>query len=166
MAVILTNPPAARAAGRTVRPPIIGGMNPDLTAPAGAVLDHIGIAVADLEAALKTWNALGLIPSGEESVAGERVRVAFLPVGGAARVELLSPTSPDSPIAAFLQKRGPGVHHLCFKVPDLEAAIAELRGRGFLFVGDAPRPGAGGARVAFLHPRSMGGVLVELTTGH
>ncbi len=145
-------------------------MNPDTLsaagAPAGAVLDHIGIAVADLEAALIPWQALGLISTGEEIVASEKVRVAFLPVGGAARVELLSPTAPDSPIAIFLQKRGPGVHHLCFKVADLDAAIAELRTRGYTFAGEAPRPGAGGARVAFLHPKVMGGVLVELTTGH
>ena len=141
-------------------------MNPASAAPAGALLDHIGVAVADLDAALAPWLALGLVKTSEEIVASERVRVAFLPVGGGARVELLAPTSPDSPIAAFLQKRGAGVHHLCFKVPDIDAAIGELRGRGYAFVGDAPRPGAGGARVAFLHPKSMGGVLVELTTGH
>ena len=141
-------------------------MNPDFPAPAGAVLEHIGIAVPDLEAALVPWQALGLTSSGEEIIDSERVRVAFLPVGGAVRIELLSPTASDSPIAAFLQKRGPGVHHLCFKVADLDAAIAELRGRGYAFAGAAPRPGAGGARVAFLHPKAMGGVLVELTTGH
>lgn len=150
--------------------PIIGAVKPAApalaVAPAGAVLDHIGIAVSDLEAALQPWRVLGLAVAGEEIVDSERVRVAFMPVGGAARIELLSPTSADSPIAAFLQKRGPGVHHLCFKVPDLDAAIAELRGRGYEFAGAAPRPGAGGARVAFLHPKAMGGVLVELTTGH
>ncbi len=134
--------------------------------PAGSTLDHIGIAVPDLEAALAPWTALGLVKAAEETVASEKVRVAFLPIGPGAAIELLCPTEPASPIRAFLDKRGPGVHHLCFKVADLDAAIAELRGRGYQFAGDAPRPGAGGCRVAFLHPKAMGGVLVELTTGH
>lgn len=137
-----------------------------VAAPSGALLDHIGIAVPDLEAALAPWNALGLVKTAEELVGSEKVRVAFLPIGPGANIELLCPTDPASPISAFLQKRGPGVHHLCFKVPDIDAAIKELQERGYQFVGEAPRPGAGGCRVAFLHPKSMGGVLVELTTGH
>ena len=123
-------------------------------------IDHLGIAVASLQEALGAYRALGFEVSDVHEVATERVRAAFLPVGEA-RLELLEPTEPDSVIARFLQKRS-GLHHVCLLVEDLEAALAELRARGVELLDQAPRPGAGGSRVAFIHPRAAGGVLLEL----
>jgi methylmalonyl-CoA/ethylmalonyl-CoA epimerase len=125
-------------------------------------LDHVGIAVTSIEEARAIYDALGLVESGRETVASQGVRTAFLPVGET-RLELLEPTGPDSPVAKFLEKRGPGVHHLCFAVADIEAALAELAGRGFRLVHRAPVPGASGKRVAFLHPSAGHGVLIELS---
>jgi len=126
-------------------------------------LDHVGIAVRSLEEALRPYvDGLGLPVDGTEEVAGEGVRVAFLPVGET-RIELLEPTAEDSPIARFIRRRGEGIHHLCFRVADLEAAMARLKEVGVPLVDQAPRPGAGGSRVAFVHPRGTGGVLIELT---
>ena len=124
-------------------------------------LDHLGIAVSSIEAALGVYEALGLAVSRRERVEGQGVAVAFLPVGGT-RLELLEPTGPDSPIARFLAKRGPGVHHVCFAVGDLEDALADLKARGFRLVHETPVPGADGRRVAFLHPSAGHGVLIEL----
>jgi methylmalonyl-CoA/ethylmalonyl-CoA epimerase len=125
-------------------------------------LDHIGIAVRSLEQALGPYvDGLGLAVEGSEEVAGERVRVAFLPVGET-RIELLEATADDSPVARFIERRGEGIHHLCFRVRDLEAALAGLRDAGVPLVDDTPRSGAGGSRVAFVHPRGTGGVLIEL----
>jgi methylmalonyl-CoA epimerase len=125
-------------------------------------LDHVGVAVRSLEEALRPFrDGLGLDVGGREEVASERVRVAFLPVGET-RLELLEPTAPDSAIARFLERRGEGVHHLCFEVDDLEQALARLRKQGVPLVDETPRPGAGGCRVAFVHPRGTAGVLVEL----
>lgn len=107
------------------------------------------------------YEALGLELSGEETVAEQKVRVAFLPVEGS-RIELLEPTAPDSPIAGFLEKRGEGLHHLCFRVDDIVAAMARLRAQGLALLSAEPQTGAHGARVCFIHPKSTGGVLIEL----
>jgi methylmalonyl-CoA/ethylmalonyl-CoA epimerase len=125
-------------------------------------VDHIGIAVDNLEKRLPFWaEALGLAVSAIETVESEQVKVAFLPVGDS-RIELLEATSPESPIARHLDRRGPGVHHVTFEVADLDATLAALRKADVEILGDGAREGAGGHRVAFLHPRSAGGVLVEL----
>lgn len=127
-----------------------------------ATLDHVGIAVGDLAAALAFYrDALGLEVEASEEVASQRVRAHFVPVGGAA-LELLEATAPDSPIAKFVGKRGPGLHHLTLRVDDIHAALAELKARGVRLIDQEPRPGAEGALVAFIHPSSAHGVLVEL----
>jgi methylmalonyl-CoA/ethylmalonyl-CoA epimerase len=125
------------------------------------VLNHIGIAVRSVEERLAVFRALGLEVAGEEEVASQKVKVAFLPVEGT-RIELLEPTGEDSPIAAFIAKRGEGLHHLCFEVADIVAAMADLKAKGFRLLSDEPRPGAHGTRVCFMHPASGGGVLIEL----
>lgn len=125
-------------------------------------LHHIGIAVRSLEDALGPWvDGLGFRLGGIEEVPTERVRVAVLHAGPT-RVELLEPTSPDSPIAKFLDKRGPGIHHLAFRSPDTGAAIRVLTEAGAPLLDREPRPGAHGTRVAFVHPKYLGGVLAEL----
>ena len=125
-------------------------------------VDHIGIAVRRLEERLPLWaDALGLPLGGFETVESERVKVAFL-LAGPVRIELLEPTAEDSPVARHLTRRGEGLHHLTLAVADLDASLARLRERGVELAGAAPRPGSGGSRVAFLHPRSTGGVLLEL----
>lgn len=129
-------------------------------------VDHIGIAVKSLAEALPFWrDALGMELVGIEVVASEKVRVAILksPGAGGARVELLEPTSPDSPIAKHLEKRGAGIHHLALKVDDIVGRMAALARAGTPAMDAAPRPGAEGAMVTFLHPKHAGGVLVELT---
>lgn len=123
-------------------------------------IDHLGIAVASLAEAVKAYEALGFRVDPTEEVPTESVRVAFLPVGDS-RLELLEPTDPGSAIAKFLQKRS-GLHHVCVLVADLEAALAELRSRGVALIDETPRPGAGGSRVAFVHPKAAEGVLLEL----
>jgi len=125
-------------------------------------LDHVGIAVESIDASLDGYRALGLAESGRETGASQGVITAFLPLGET-RLELLEPTGAESPVAKFLAKRGPGVHHLCFAVEDLEKALADLRGRGFRLVNESPVAGAGGKRVAFLHPSAGKGVLIELS---
>lgn len=124
-------------------------------------VDHIGVAVSSIDGALGIYRALGLEVAHREEVPGQKVKTAFLPVGES-RVELLEPTSEDSPVARFLAKRGPGVHHVCFAVGDLEAALEDLSRRGFRLIHPEPLPGAGGRRVAFLHPEAANGVLIEL----
>lgn len=124
-------------------------------------LDHIGVAVSSIDGALDIYRALGLEAGHREEVPGQKVRAAFLPVGEA-RVELLEPAGEDSAVAKFLRKRGPGVHHICFAVEDLEAALADLSRRGFRLIHREPVPGARGRRVAFLHPEAGHGVLIEL----
>jgi methylmalonyl-CoA/ethylmalonyl-CoA epimerase len=125
-------------------------------------IDHIGVAVASLESALAFWaDSLGLQVEGMESVESEQVKTAFLKVGES-RIELLEPQGEGGAVGRFLDKRGGGVHHITFSVTDLDAALAHLRQREVRLVGEAPRVGAGGHRVAFLHPASCGGVLVEL----
>ncbi len=127
-----------------------------------AVLDHVGIAVKDLAAALAFYrDALGLEVEASEEVASQRVRAQFVPVGGPS-LELLEATAADSPIAAFVEKRGPGLHHITLRVDDLEAALAQLKARGARLIDERPRPGAEGSLVAFVHPSAAHGVLVEL----
>jgi len=124
-------------------------------------LDHIGIAVRDLEAAVRTYErGLGLSCSHRETIETEQVKTAFLPIGEV-NLELLESLSPDGPIGRFLEKRGEGIHHLCFEVEDLDAALTRSRAEGFTPVGE-PRMGAHGKRVVFLHPRNAHGVLIEL----
>ena len=126
------------------------------------IIDHVGIAVNSLESALPRWTAImGGPPTGDEIVASEMVRVAFFG-DGHGRVELLEPTDPDSPIARHLDRRGEGIHHVCLSVNDLESALVKLAAEGAEPIPPGVRPGAGGARVAFVHPKSMGGVLLEL----
>jgi methylmalonyl-CoA epimerase len=127
-----------------------------------AILDHVGIAVADLEASLAFFrDGLGLEVEPPEDVPSQRVRAQFLATGPSS-LELLQATSPDSPIARFLAKRGPGLHHITLRVDDIRAALAQLRQRQVRLIDDEPRVGAEGARVAFIHPSSAHGVLVEL----
>lgn len=125
-------------------------------------LDHIGIAVRDLASALAFYrDALGLEVEEMEEVGPQGVRVHFLPAGGP-RLELLEATAEASPVARFLERRGPGLHHVTFLVDDIHAALAELKARGVRLVDEQPRRGAEGALVAFIHPSSTHGVLVEL----
>jgi methylmalonyl-CoA/ethylmalonyl-CoA epimerase len=127
-----------------------------------ARLDHIGIAVANLEKALGFYrDALGLEIDPPEDVPAQRVRAHFIPLGDAA-LELLEPTSEDSPIAKYLAKRGPGLHHVTLEVDDIAAALSALKARGVRLVDEQPRPGAHGSLVAFIHPSGAQGVLVEL----
>lgn len=128
----------------------------------GYAVDHLGIAVTDLETASEPYRLLGLEPEGEdELIASQHVKVrAFR--AGESLLELLAPTHPDSPIAKFLAKRGPGLHHLALRVARLEPEIARLSGLGARFIDTEPRAGRAGTRVAFLHPQWAGGVLLEL----
>jgi methylmalonyl-CoA epimerase len=130
-----------------------------------AVLDHVGIAVKDLGASLAFFrDALGLEVEPPEEAPGHLVRAHFIPVGPAS-LELLEATAPDSPVATYLDRRGPGLHHITLRVDDIRAALDRVKARGLRLIDDAPRPGAGGALVAFIHPASAHGVLVELKEG-
>jgi len=124
-------------------------------------LDHIGIAVRSLDAA-KIYEALGLAVEHTETVETQRVKTAFLSVGDS-NLELLEPTSPDSPIAKFIEKRGEGIHHICLRVDNIEEHLARLKAEGYRLINEAPVPGAHGCRVAFLHPSAGNGVLIELS---
>jgi methylmalonyl-CoA epimerase len=127
-----------------------------------ATLDHVGIAVANLQDALSFYrDALGLEIEAPELVPSQNVRAHCVPVGPAA-LELLEATADDSPIAKYVAKRGPGLHHITLRVDDIGAALARLKERGVRLIDDAPRPGAHGSLVGFIHPSSAHGVLVEL----
>lgn len=128
---------------------------------AGRPVDHVGIAVADLDEASAPYATLGLIPLADEDVAGQGVRVRAFRAGDSL-IELLTATRPDSPIARFLERRGPGLHHVAFRSADLDAEIAVLQARGARFVDPTPRPGRAGTRAVFLHPSWGEGVLIEL----
>jgi methylmalonyl-CoA/ethylmalonyl-CoA epimerase len=122
---------------------------------------HVGIAVPDLAAALGFYrDVLGLEPSPPEVADG--ATIVALPFGES-EVELLAPLEDDSPIGKFLTKRGPGIHHICYRVPNLEAAIQACRAAGYRLVDEVPRRGAGGRRIAFVHPKATAGILLELT---
>jgi methylmalonyl-CoA/ethylmalonyl-CoA epimerase len=125
-------------------------------------INHIGIAVNSIEEALPFYrDSLGMAFKGTEEVPSQKVKVAFLAIGES-KIELLEPTSADSPVAKFLEKNGPGVHHMAYSVPDIEAAIATLKASGCRMIDEVPREGAHGARIAFIHPKSSGGVLTEI----
>ncbi len=125
-------------------------------------IDHIGIAVPNLEeAAVFYRDVLGLEFLGIEEVPSQKVKVAMFAVGGS-RIELLEPTAPDSPIAAFLEAKGQGVHHIAYSVSDAAGSVNELVEAGVNMIDTTPRPGAGGTRIAFIHPRASGKVLTEL----
>ncbi len=126
-------------------------------------IDHIGIAVKDLDETLKFYeDVLGIKCTSKEVVEDQSVRVAFLPVGDS-EVELLESTTEDGPIARFIEKKGEGIQHIAFKVDDIEAKIKELEEKGVRLIDKEPRYGAGGARIAFLHPKSTSGVLIEIS---
>ena len=125
-------------------------------------LDHIGIATHQLDEALALWrDVLGLSVDLTEDVKGQGVKVAMLPIGET-HIELLEPLSEDSPVGKFLEKRGPGIHHLALRVPDIRATLAQLKEQGTRLIDEAPRLGARGCLVAFVHPSSTNGVLLEL----
>ncbi len=125
-------------------------------------IDHIGIAVNDLELALQFYrDQLGLELKGIEEVDEQKVKVAFVPVGES-KLELLEPTDSTGPVGKFIAKKGTGFHHISFRVSDLEDKLKQLREQGVELIDQEPRYGAGGAKIAFLHPRSTGGVLIEL----
>ncbi|MEO6119315.1 MAG: methylmalonyl-CoA epimerase [Terriglobales bacterium] len=126
-----------------------------------ATIDHLGIAVKSLAAAKGLYELLGLRVVSEEVVEHEKVRVAMIPVGES-RVELLEATSPDSPVGRFIAKRGEGIHHIALSVPDLSAAVEQLKKNGTRLVSDEIKVGAGGHLYVFIHPSSAGGVLIEL----
>jgi methylmalonyl-CoA epimerase len=126
------------------------------------VLDHVGIAVNSLDDAISTWTAItGAPANGREVVDNQGVEVVFIG-SGPGRLELLAPTRPDSTLARHLERRGPGLHHLCYRVDDIVSAILECVSSGMELIDHTPRPGAHGHLVAFLHPRAAGGVLIEL----
>lgn len=125
-------------------------------------INHLGIATKGIDEALKFWeNALGLENVHTETVEDQKVRVAMLPIGES-RVELLEPTSEDSPISKFLEKRGGGIHHIAVEVEDIEASLERLKANGARLIDESPRVGAEGCLVAFVHPSSTNGVLLEL----
>jgi methylmalonyl-CoA/ethylmalonyl-CoA epimerase len=125
-------------------------------------IDHIAIVVEDIEATLGFWrDALGLDLAQIEDLPEQKSEVAFLPVGET-EVELVRPTTGDSGVAKYLAKRGQGMHHICFEVDDIEGALRQLQARGVRLINERPVPGAGGKQVAFIHPESTSGVLVEL----
>lgn len=122
---------------------------------------HVGIAVPDLDAALAFYrDVLGLTPHPPEQA--DDATIVSLPFGESA-VELLAPLTADGPIARFLERRGPGIHHLCYRVPDLDAALSACRAAGYRLIDETPRAGAGGRRIAFVHPKATAGILLELT---
>ena len=125
-------------------------------------IDHLGIAVKSIEEGKNFWaKILSLEFEGVETLAEQKVTTAFFPVGES-EVELLESTSPDGPIANYLEKRGEGIQHVALRVENIEAALSELKAKGIRLIDEKPRIGAGGARIAFLHPKSTNGVLVEL----
>ena len=128
----------------------------------GMKLAHVGVAVKEFGGAVKLFSSLfGRQPDRTETVADQHVQIAFFHAGSTA-VELTAATAPDSPIAQFLEKRGEGVHHLSFEVEDIHAEIARLKAAGFRMIDEQPRLGAGNSLIAFVHPMSTGGVLIEL----
>ena len=125
-------------------------------------INHIGIAVNSLESSIPFYrDTLGMTYEGDEVVAEQKVKVAFLAVGES-RIELLEPTAEDSPVAKFLAKNGEGVHHIAYEVTDLGAALADLKNDGVRLIDETPRRGAHGTSIAFMHPKATGGVLTEL----
>ena len=125
-------------------------------------IDHLGIAVNSIDEGKNFWtDVLGLSFEGTETVEAQKVTTAFLPVGES-EVELLESTAPDGPIAKFIEKKGEGIQHIAFRVDNIEQALEELKAKGIRLIDEKPRLGAGGAKIAFLHPKDTHGVLVEL----
>jgi methylmalonyl-CoA/ethylmalonyl-CoA epimerase len=125
-------------------------------------IDHLGVAVKSIDAGKNFWtDVLGLRLEGTETVTEQKVTTGFLPVGES-EVELLESTAPDGPIAKYLEKKGEGIQHIAFRVENIEEALAELKAKGIQLIDEKPRKGAGGARIAFIHPKASAGVLVEL----
>jgi methylmalonyl-CoA/ethylmalonyl-CoA epimerase len=125
-------------------------------------IEHIGIAVGNLDEAVAFYErVLGLKCYGIEHVADQKVRTAFFQVGQT-KIELLASTDPDGPVGKFIEKRGEGVHHIAFAVPDVAAALEQAKSKGVQLIDAAPRPGAEGLKIGFLHPKSTGGVLIEI----
>jgi len=126
-------------------------------------IDHIGIAVNNLDEAISLYrDVLGLKLEGVHAVEEQKVRVASFSTGGETRIELLEPTESESPVAKFVERRGEGVHHIALKVRNIEAVLEELKGKGLKLVDEKPRIGVGGAKIAFIHPKSTRNVLLEL----
>jgi methylmalonyl-CoA epimerase len=135
---------------------------PDTVRPLSTGLDHLGVAVEDLDATLPLYSQmLGLELLYVETVESDKVRVAVLEFGGG-HLELLEPTDTDSPVARFIEKRGPGLHHVALRVTDCATALTAVGEAGFKLIDQVPRPGAGGKYIGFIHPKSTGGVLLEL----
>jgi methylmalonyl-CoA epimerase len=128
-------------------------------------IDHIGIAVKNIEEAAKLYTDLGLKVEGTEVVESQKVKVAFIGIGQS-RIELLESTAPDGNIAKFIEAKGEGIHHIAVKVDNIEKALEELSAKGYQLIDKTPRPGAGGHKIAFLHPKSTKGVLLELSQSH
>jgi methylmalonyl-CoA/ethylmalonyl-CoA epimerase len=126
-------------------------------------LDHIGVAVKSLAEGRGFYEALGLGPMQVERVDSEKVIVGMFELAGDSRIELLEPTTPESAVAKFMDKRGPGIHHICLRVSDIRQAIQSLKEKGMQMINEEPRPGAHGCMVAFVHPKSTGGILLELS---
>ena len=125
-------------------------------------LDHIAIAVADFDGGIDRFaKDFGLTLAGTEDVESAKTKTAFLPISGT-QIELIHPLRGEGPVAASLAKRGPGLHHLCFRVDDIEAEMTRLTALGYRFLSEGPNPGAHGTKTAFIHPKSAGGVLIEL----
>ena len=125
--------------------------------------DHVGIAVETLEKGFGFYRALGFQTMQVEHVESEKVKTGFLKLGNHSSLELLEPTSPDSPIRKFLDKRGPGIHHICLRVKDIRAALIRLKSQNMRLINEEPKVGAHNCLVAFIHPASTGGVLIELS---
>jgi methylmalonyl-CoA/ethylmalonyl-CoA epimerase len=129
-------------------------------------IDHIGIAASSIEEAAPFWtDVLGISANGRETVAEQKVETLFLPVGGS-ELEVLESTAPEGAVAKFISNRGEGVHHIALRVDNIDAALNELREKGIRLIDEKPRYGAGGARIAFIHPQSTHGVLLELVERH
>ncbi|NLV81821.1 MAG: methylmalonyl-CoA epimerase [Synergistaceae bacterium] len=126
-------------------------------------IDHIGIAVKSIEESLKFWEkTMNIKCQGIEEVIEQKVKTAFLPLGDS-ELELLEATSPESPVAKFIEKKGEGIHHIAIRVENLEETLSELKEKGVRLIDEKPRCGAGGAKIAFLHPKATGGILLELS---
>jgi methylmalonyl-CoA/ethylmalonyl-CoA epimerase len=128
-------------------------------------LDHIAIAVNSLQEGAKFYQTIGFGQMTTEDVPSQKVLTGFLKLANAANIELLEPTSPDSTIRKFLDKRGPGIHHICLRVKGIDSLVENLKAKGIQMIDDEPKLGAHGCRVAFIHPKSTGGVLIELSEG-
>lgn len=129
----------------------------------GFEIDHIGVAVKSIEESLGFYKSLGFTSVDREEVASEKVKVAFVRFQNQANVELLEATSPESPVAKFIQKRGEGIHHICFRVKNIRSVVAQLKKEGIHLINEEPRKGAHQCEVVFVHPKSCSGVLVELS---